>query len=114
MKTIEEVLELHHIRIDRPTLESYISRQWLRPIASGEVWYFEEVDIARLQLVCHLAQDIEVNDDGVDVVLSLLDQYYSLRAQMQSLTHAIAQQPPNIHDEIMAALQQHLTGENAS
>ena len=66
------------------------------PLQAESVWYFEDIDIARLELVCHLTQDIEVNDEGMDVAFSLLDQLYGLRAHMRKLTHAIAQQPPEV------------------
>ena len=64
MKTLEEVLEILDEQIDRPTLEEYIARQWIRPHRKKTDWHFEEIDIARLQLVCHLTQDIEVNVKG--------------------------------------------------
>lgn len=100
MKTIEEVLEMLEARIDRQTLEDYIAREWLRPVYQPTGWYFEEIDIARLQLVCHLTQDIEVNDQGMDVVLSLLDQLYGIRAHTHKLNQAIAQQSPEVQAEI--------------
>ncbi|NCT41572.1 MAG: hypothetical protein GW778_07930 [Alphaproteobacteria bacterium] len=100
MKTIEEVLDMLEARIDRQTLEDYINRQWLRPISQDEGWYFEEIDIARLHLVCHLTQDIEVNDEGMDVVLSLLDQLYKIRAHTQKLHQAITKQSPELQAEI--------------
>ncbi len=100
MKTLEEVLAIMDARIDRATLENYIAREWVRPQQGHEDWYFEEIDIARIQLVSHLAQDIEVNDEGIDVALSLLDQLYGLRAQMRHLTHAITQQPSEVQTDI--------------
>ena len=106
MKTLEEVLEILDERIDRPTLEEYITRQRIRPHRKKTDWHFEEIDIARLQLVCHLTQDIEVNDEGTDVVLSLLDQLYGLRAHMQKMNRAIAQQPAGVKSEIILALKQ--------
>ena len=106
MKTIEEVFEIVQARIDRPTLEEYIARQWLRPISSNSGWDFEEIDIARLQLVCHLTQDIEVNDEGMDVVLSLLDQLYGLRTHMHKLTRAIAEQPREVQADIKMTINQ--------
>lgn len=106
MKTLEEVLEILQDRIDRSTLEDYIARQWLRPVSHSSGWYFEEIDIARLELVCHLTQDINVNDEGMDVVLSLLDQLYGLRMQMQKVNRAIAQQPPEVQTDIMMVIEQ--------
>lgn len=106
MKTFDEVLELLEARIDRATLEEYIVRQWLRPVSGKAGWHFEDIDIARLKLVCHLTQDIKVNDEGMDVVLSLLDQLYGMRAHMQKITQAIAQQPPEVQTEIMMIIKQ--------
>ncbi len=87
-------------------LEDYIARQWLRPIAQPTGWYFEEIDIARLQLLCHLTQDINVNDDGMDVVLALLDQLYTARVQMKKLHFAIARQPKQVQVDIKAIITQ--------
>ncbi len=114
MKTLDEVLEILQARIDRQVLENYIARQWLRPVSSQAGWHFEEIDIARLQLICHLTQDIEVNDEGMDVVLSLLDQLYGLRTHMHTLTHAIAQQPPQVQTDIMMVMKQWAKTEDAS
>jgi len=106
MKTLEEVVEILDARIDRAMLEAYIERQWVRPHRKRKAWYFEEIDIARLQLICHLTQEIEVNDEGMDVVLSLLDQLYGLRTHMKHLTHAIAQQPLEVQREVRSILNQ--------
>lgn len=100
MKTLEEVLAIMDARVDRAMLENYIAREWVRPQQEEQGWYFEEIDIARIQLVSHLVQEIQVNDEGIDVALSLLDQLYGLRAQMRHLTHAITQQPPEVQAKI--------------
>ncbi len=108
MMTLEQVLEIMAARIDRATLEDYIARAWLRPASDEQGWHFEEIDIARLRLVCHLTQDIQVNDQGTDVVLSLLDQLYGLRTHMKKLAHAIEQQPPQVRTEIMRVVKEPL------
>lgn len=84
--------------------------EWLRPVYHPTGWYFEEIDIARLQLVCHLTQDIEVNEQGMDVVLSLLDQLYGIRAQAQKLNQAIPRQLLKVQAEIRMAMS--MTGDN--
>lgn len=104
MKTLEHVLEMMEARIDRAALETYIAREWVRPHRKKAGLYFEDIDIARLELVCHLTQDIEVNEEGMDVVLSLLDQLYGLRAHMRHLSHAITQQPSQVQEDIRAIL----------
>lgn len=114
MKTLDEVLKMLEARIDRATIEDYIARQWLRPVSGETGWHFEDIDIARLELVCHLKQDIEVNEEGMEVVLSLLDQLYGMRAQMQNLTNAIARQPLEVQTEIMMVIKQSVKAERNS
>ena len=100
MKTLEEVLGLLQDRIDRALLEEYIAREWILPQGDPKNWLFEDIDIARLELVFHLTQEIKVNDEGMDVVLSLLDQLYGLRKHMKYLAHAILQQPQEVQARI--------------
>lgn len=106
MKTLEEALDIAQASIDRRTVEDYIARQWLRPAQEENGWAFADIDIARLQLVCHLTQDIKVNEEGMDVILSLLDQLYGLRTHMKHLTHAISRQPEQVRSEIVAIVTQ--------
>ncbi len=104
MKTFDEVLEALDLVLGRDTLEDYINRAWVRPIRERETWYFEEIDIARIQLIQQLRHDMQVGDDAVDVVLSLLDQIYALRSRMRKLTGAIERQPRNVQAEIFSLL----------
>ncbi len=72
-------------QLDHETLEMWIEEEWLVPlnVASGRA--FSEVDLARAQLIHELMRDLGVNDDGVGVVLHLLDQIHGLR---KLLAHA--------------------------
>ena len=53
---------------------------------------FFEVDVARLRLIRELRHDLEIGDDAIPVVLSLLDRVHTLRAEMRLLGHAISEQ----------------------
>ena len=44
-----------------------------------------EVDLARAQLICDLQDDLGVNDEGVEVILDLLDQLYGLRQAVRDM-----------------------------
>jgi chaperone modulatory protein CbpM len=46
---------------------------------------FSDVDLARAQLIRDLREDLGVNDEGVAVILHLLDQMHGLRGSMQGL-----------------------------
>jgi chaperone modulatory protein CbpM len=46
---------------------------------------FSDLDLARAQLIRDLREDLGVNDEGIAVILHLLDQMHGLRASMQKL-----------------------------
>ena len=46
---------------------------------------FSEVDLSRAQLIRDLREDLGVNDEGVSVILHLIDQMHGLRHSMREL-----------------------------
>jgi chaperone modulatory protein CbpM len=46
---------------------------------------FSDLDLARAQLIRDLREDLGVNDEGIEVILHLLDQVHGLRGSMQEL-----------------------------
>lgn len=69
-------------RLDRPLVESWVAAGWLIPPQTEPEPAFAEVDLARARLIRELRTDFGVNDEGVDVILHLLDQVYDLRRAM--------------------------------
>ena len=104
MKTINEVLKLLDSVLDQTTLETYVERSWVRPIEKKKTLYFEEMDIARIRLIHQMQHDFSVNEDAMDIVLSLLDQLYGTRERMRQLTQAIERQPRRVQAEIFSLL----------
>jgi chaperone modulatory protein CbpM len=66
--------------IQPATLEGWIAEGWLMPRDSAGSSEFSEIDIARARLIIHLSHDLGVNDEGVGVILDLVDQIHGLRA----------------------------------
>ena len=46
---------------------------------------FSEADLARAKLIRDLLQDLGVNDEGVGVILNLLDQMHGLRKALAEM-----------------------------
>jgi chaperone modulatory protein CbpM len=66
-------------RLERPIVETWIAAGWLIPPQTEPEVAFTEIDVARARLICELRQDFGVNDEGVAVILHLLDQVHDLR-----------------------------------
>jgi chaperone modulatory protein CbpM len=85
-------------------LERWVARGLLRPREAGESWSFEQVDVARARLLAELSDDIGLDEDTVETVVSLVDQVHTLRAQLSLLARAIADQPSATQEAIAVAL----------
>ena len=75
--------------IEHETLNTWIEEEWLVPGGSSVELSFSEIDIARVQLIRDLQTDFGVNDEGVGVILNLIDQLYGLRNTLMELRHAV-------------------------
>ncbi len=79
---------LYRARLDQQTLEVWISEEWLAPQGPQSEPVFSEADLARAGLIRDLQQDMGVNQEGVGVILNLLDQIHSLRWALSSRLEA--------------------------
>jgi len=80
---------LDRAQLDRETLEVWIEEEWLVPIAIAPDLAFSEADLARAKLIRDLKEDLGVNDDGVGVILNLLDQVHGLRRALSEMLKAV-------------------------
>ena len=84
MITEREFLE--RARLDRATLTIWIEEEWLVPGRADRELAFTEMDLARANLIRDLKDKMGVNDEGLGVILHLLDQMHGLR---RALAHAL-------------------------
>ncbi|MGH6874914.1 MAG: chaperone modulator CbpM [Aestuariivirgaceae bacterium] len=72
--------------IDPERLSAWIDAGWLCPDSEkAEPGSLSDADLARAQLICDLKDDLGVNDEGVEVILDLLDQIHGLRLVMREM-----------------------------
>ena len=76
-------------QIQRETLEAWIQEEWLIPGQSAGELTFSDADIARAQLIRDLKNDLGVNDEGVGVILSLVDQVHGLRGVLTEVLRSV-------------------------
>jgi chaperone modulatory protein CbpM len=95
---------LQSVRVEESELRQWIESGWVLPEGDTGQWFFHEVDVARVRLIAEIRHDLAIDDGAVPVVLSLLDQLYGLRRELQALSGAVAAQPSTVRDAIIAAL----------
>ena len=85
MQTREFVVQA---RIDVETLDHWLQAGWLSPQEIGEGRGFSQVDLARAQLIGDL-QNLGINDEGIPVILDLVDQLHGLRNMLREVLTTI-------------------------
>jgi chaperone modulatory protein CbpM len=76
---------LYRAKLDQETLQVWIEEEWLVPREAAGEPAFSEADLARAQLIRDLKYGMGVNDEGVGIILNLLDQMHSLRKAIAEL-----------------------------
>jgi chaperone modulatory protein CbpM len=76
------------------TLNAWLEEEWLVPSGSAMEKSFSDIDLARAQLIRDLQEELGVNDEGIGVVLNLIDQLYDLRRTLIQL-HSAARSGPS-------------------
>ncbi len=104
--------ELHmRTQIETETLSAWVEASWLIPQEEEAELSFSEADVARAQLIRDLKDDLGVNDDGVEVILNLLDQIHGLRQTLSSFMQAVRGQPETVQQQIAEMLRETKTRE---
>jgi len=93
-------------RLDAKTLRAYIEAGWLLPRQNGQVRRFSEADLARARLIRDLKKDMGVNDEGITVVLDLVDQVHGLRRTLRELLAALCTQSEFVRRRIAAEIRE--------
>jgi chaperone modulatory protein CbpM len=83
--TMSKLEFLSRAGLEVETLDIWLEQHWLIPDQTSGGLNFSEMDLARARLIGDLKADFGVNDEGVDVVLHLVDQLHGLRRALAQL-----------------------------
>jgi chaperone modulatory protein CbpM len=79
--------------VEAQTLDFWVEQEWVIPGRIATELTFSDIDVARGRLIQDLKADFGVNDEGVDVILHLLDQLHGFRRAFEDL-HADLRSTP--------------------
>jgi chaperone modulatory protein CbpM len=71
--------------IERTTLELWLGEGWLVPLEANTALLLSDVDLARARLIRDLRDGMGVNDEGIGIILDLIDQVHGLRSILQGV-----------------------------
>jgi chaperone modulatory protein CbpM len=88
-------------RVEARALQAWIEAGWLLPRVDAENGPFSEIDLARARLIRNLGE-LGVNDEGVPVILDLVDQLHGVRRVLRDLLSTIAVQSEPTRRQILS------------
>jgi chaperone modulatory protein CbpM len=92
-------------------LRQWITVGWLKPKPSESGFLFDEIDVARTHLLCDLRFEMDLGDEELTLVLSLLDQLHGTRAMLRAMAAGINDQPMEVREAILSKIGAALAGQ---
>jgi len=80
-------------RVETDVLRSWVATGWIIPEDTEGRWTFRDIDLGRAQLIQDLERDFGVNEEGIVLILDLVDRMSSMRRALGHLAVAIQLQP---------------------
>jgi chaperone modulatory protein CbpM len=91
-------------RLDRARLARFVRAELVRPADAGAWVTYRQVDIARIELLCDLCDDFELEDEALALVMQLVDQLHGTRSDLITLMQALGEEPDEVRARVMARL----------
>lgn len=94
-------------RVQRLTLGElrlWVREGWVRPAQGEAGLVFDELDVARVRLLCDLRKEMALPTDVLPTVLTLLDHLHRARRDLRRLTEALEDQPEDVRQSILSRI----------
>jgi chaperone modulatory protein CbpM len=80
-----DILRARFTALREGDLQRWIGEGHVRAERQADDLVFQEIDVERVRLILELRDVMQVNEEALPVVLSLLDQLYALRRRLRDL-----------------------------
>jgi chaperone modulatory protein CbpM len=100
--------------LEADALQRWIDLGWVLPRIDSDSLYFDDVDIARVRLICEFHYELHIEEDSLSVVLSLMDQLYATRRALRDILVAVDAQPNEVRAGIAALIKQQADAQHES
>ena len=97
-----DILVTQMTGLQRQDLERWIANEWVRADRRADDYVFQEIDVSRVRLIKELRDEMQVGEEALPVVLSLLDQLYEQRRRMRELCDLLRRIAPEEMRETLA------------
>jgi chaperone modulatory protein CbpM len=83
-------------------LVAFIAAEVVIPLHTESGPAFRHIDIARMQLLCELTDDLD--ETALGIIITLIDQLHAARSDLRALARALESEPAEVRARVGAAL----------
>jgi len=99
-EAVAAVGALSHRRLTR-----FVEAELVTPLQTAEGPAFHRLDLARLELLCELADHFDLDTDALGVIMGLVDRYHGVRAELRCVLEAVEDEPPEVRARLAEAIE---------
>lgn len=88
--------------LTRSRLTRFVQAEIVVPVQSSSGPMFAEIDLARLNLLCELTDDFDLDEDSLAVIISLIDQLHTTRSDLRSLLSVLEDEAQDVRERVAA------------
>jgi chaperone modulatory protein CbpM len=90
--------------LNLPRLHAFVTAELITPLQTAAGPRYRPVDLARLQLLCDLAEEFDVTEDTLAILMSLIDKLHAARSRLISVAEALEAEPPEVRLRVGARI----------
>ena len=88
--------------LSQPQLVGFLDADLVRPTLTADGPVFRAADLARLELLCDLADQFDLAADALGVVIGLIDQLHDTRRHLHAMAEAMEGEPQDLRARVGA------------
>lgn len=93
-------------RVNVKELRVWVRAGWVRPAHGENGPVFDEVDIARIRLLCELKKDMNLSTDTFAIILPLLDRLHQTRRELRALTEVLGAESEAVKQRVATRIRE--------
>ena len=87
-------------RLTRIQLVSFVEAEIIVPVMTEGGPTYRKIDIMRMELLCELSEQFDLQEDALGMVMSLVDQLHGVRAELRAVLDAVETEQPDVRSRI--------------
>jgi len=89
-------------RLTPARLAMFLDAELVMPVPVQDGRTFRRIDLARLELLCDLADSFDLDADALGIVISLIDQLHEARHRLRAVAEALDAEPKELQARVGA------------